>query len=136
MRYPGLLINNSSIPQSQISNLKSELVPDLSQKSYTALSVHDAVNAFDRTHRSYAVNSPAPEGASEQAAAAAAHRVLVALLPNQTQLLDRQRIFYNTKSGSKTPLLLERGRGEKMRGGEGKNLAREFKKEVSKPDLV
>ena len=57
----------------------------------TALSVHDAVNAFDRTHTSYAINTPAPEGASQEAAAAAAaHRVLVALLPNQAPLFDRQ----------------------------------------------
>lgn len=57
----------------------------------TALSVHDAVNAFDRTHTSYAVNTAAPEGASkEAAAAAAAHRALVTLLPNQSQLFDRQ----------------------------------------------
>ncbi len=57
----------------------------------TALSVYDAVNAFDRTHTSYAVNTPAPEGASQEAAAAAAaHRVLVTLLPNQAPLFDRQ----------------------------------------------
>jgi hypothetical protein len=57
----------------------------------TSLSVYDAVNAFDRTHTSYAVNTDAPVGASEEAAAAAAaHRVLVKLLPNQTQLFDRQ----------------------------------------------
>ncbi|AFZ10826.1 phosphoesterase PA-phosphatase related protein (plasmid) [Oscillatoria nigro-viridis PCC 7112] len=57
----------------------------------TSLSVYDAVNAFDRTHTSYAVNTPAPVGASEEAAAAAAaHKALVTLLPNQTQLFDRQ----------------------------------------------
>jgi len=56
----------------------------------TSLSVYDAVNAFDRTHTSYAVNIPAPVGASQEAAAAAAHKVLVTLLPNQTQLFDRQ----------------------------------------------
>lgn len=57
----------------------------------TSLSVYDAVNAFDRTHTSYAVESPAPAGASEEAAAAAAaHTTLVRLLPNQTQLFDRQ----------------------------------------------
>jgi hypothetical protein len=57
----------------------------------TSLSVYDAVNAFDRTHTSYAVNTPAPVGASQEAAAAAAaHKALVTLLPNQTQLFDRQ----------------------------------------------
>ncbi|WP_293130161.1 vanadium-dependent haloperoxidase [Microcoleus sp. bin38.metabat.b11b12b14.051] len=57
----------------------------------TSLSVYDAVNAFDRTHNSYAVNTPAPAGASREAAAAgAAHKALVALLPNQTALFDRQ----------------------------------------------
>jgi hypothetical protein len=57
----------------------------------TSLSVYDAVNAFDRTHASYAVNTPAPVGASEKAAAAAAaHQALVRLLPHQTQLFDRQ----------------------------------------------
>ena len=57
----------------------------------TSLSVYDAVNAFDRTHTSYAVKTPAPAGASkEAAAAAAAYKVLVRLLPNQTQLFDRQ----------------------------------------------
>lgn len=57
----------------------------------TSLSVYDAVNAFHRTHTSYAVNTPAPVGASEEAAAAAAaHKALVTLLPNQTQLFDRQ----------------------------------------------
>jgi hypothetical protein len=57
----------------------------------TSLSVYDAVNAFDRTHNSYAVNTPAPIGASEEAAAAAAaHKALVTLLPNQTALFDRQ----------------------------------------------
>ena len=57
----------------------------------TSLSVYDAVNAFDRTYNSYAVNTPAPIGASEEAAAAAAaHKALVTLLPNQTALFDRQ----------------------------------------------
>jgi len=57
----------------------------------TSLSVYDAVNAFDGTHTSYAVNTPPPVGASEKAAAAAAaHQALVTLLPNQTQLFDRQ----------------------------------------------
>lgn len=95
-----------------------------------------AVNAFDRTHRSYAVNSPAPEGASEQAAAAAAHRVLVALLPNQAQLLDRQRILYNTKSGSKTPLLLERERAGEEERGRGEKFSSRVQKGVFDPDLV
>ncbi len=57
----------------------------------TSLSVYDAVNAFDGTHTSYAVNTPPPVGASEEAAAAAAaYKVLVTLLPEQTQLFDRQ----------------------------------------------
>jgi hypothetical protein len=57
----------------------------------TSLSVYDTVNAFDRTHTSYAVNILPPVGASEEAAAAAAaHRALVTLLPNQTALFDRQ----------------------------------------------
>lgn len=57
----------------------------------TSLSVYDTVNAFDRTHNSYAVNTPAPVGASQEAAAAgAAHKALVTLLPNQKALFDRQ----------------------------------------------
>ncbi len=64
----------------------------------TSLSVYDAVNAFDRTHTSYAVNTPPPVGASEEAAAAAAaHKALVTLLPNQTQLFDRQLALSLTK---------------------------------------
>lgn len=57
----------------------------------TSLSVYDAVNAFQGTDTSYAVKTPAPVGASKEAAAAtAAYKVLVTLLPNQTQLFDRQ----------------------------------------------
>jgi hypothetical protein len=52
--------------------------------------VYDAVNAIDKTHQVYHVNVPAPSGASEDAAAAAAaHAVLVALYPALTSRFDK-----------------------------------------------
>ncbi|MCU1315527.1 MAG: hypothetical protein JWN63_849 [Candidatus Acidoferrum typicum] len=54
--------------------------------------VYDAVNAIDRTHRPYLVRLPsAPRSASQEAAAAAAaHRVLVALYPAFKSTLDAE----------------------------------------------
>jgi CARDB/PAP2 superfamily len=53
--------------------------------------VYDTVNAFVGTHTPYAIDANAPAGASVEAAvAAAAHRMLVKLLPEQTKLFDRQ----------------------------------------------
>jgi hypothetical protein len=55
--------------------------------------VYDTVNTFDRMYTPYAVETVAPEGASVQsAAAAAAHRALVTLLPNQAGLFDQQLV--------------------------------------------
>lgn len=46
------------------------------------VSIYDAINGISRTHRQYFVRSAAPDGASRKAAAAAAaHRVLIALFP-------------------------------------------------------
>src|SRR5258705_1928285 len=52
--------------------------------------IYDAVNSIDRTHRPYLVRlSDAPRDASqEEAAAAAAHRVLAALYPTLKNALD------------------------------------------------
>jgi membrane-associated phospholipid phosphatase len=51
--------------------------------------VYDAVNAVHRTHAPYLVDARPPAGTSpEAAAAAAAHRVLVALYPRQTGRFD------------------------------------------------
>src|SRR5258705_5612983 len=54
--------------------------------------IYDAVNSIDRTHRPYLVHlSDAPRDASpEAAAAAAAHRVLVALYPTLKSTLDTE----------------------------------------------
>ena len=51
--------------------------------------IYGAVNAIDKTHEVYHVSADAPAGASEEAAAAAAaHRVLVNLYPQQTATFD------------------------------------------------
>ncbi len=53
--------------------------------------IYDTVNAFDRTHTAYAVDTLAPIGASiEAAVAGAAHQALVALLPSQRAFFDTQ----------------------------------------------
>lgn len=53
--------------------------------------VYDTVNAFVGTHTPYAIDADAPAGASiEAAVAAAAHRMLVTFLPQQTQLFNQQ----------------------------------------------
>jgi CARDB len=53
--------------------------------------VYDTVNAFVGTHTPYAIDAEAPAGASvEAAAAAAAHRILIKLLPEQTKMFDQQ----------------------------------------------
>ena len=54
--------------------------------------IYDAVNAIDRTHKSYFVNlSGVPRSASQDAAAAAAaHEVLVGLYPQFQAMLDAQ----------------------------------------------
>ena len=54
--------------------------------------IYDAVNSIDRTHRKYLVRlSDAPRDASQEAAAAAAaHRVLVALYPTLKPALDTE----------------------------------------------
>ena len=54
--------------------------------------IYDAVNSIDRTHRPYLVRlSDAPRDASQEAAAAAAaHRVLVALYTTLTSALDTE----------------------------------------------
>lgn len=53
--------------------------------------VYDAVNAITQTHNTYRIEAEAPEGASaEAAAAAAAHRVLLNLYPEQASTFDTQ----------------------------------------------
>jgi hypothetical protein len=55
----------------------------------THASIYDAVNAIDRTHEAYLVNTVALPGASPvAAAAAAAHQVLVTLFPALTTTFD------------------------------------------------
>lgn len=55
------------------------------------VAIYDAVNAIDQTHSDYYVDALAPEGASrEAAAAAAAHRILVNLYPTQIAAFDKQ----------------------------------------------
>ena len=51
--------------------------------------IYDSVNAIDRKYTAYAVDAHAPDGASpEAAAAAAAHRVLLGLYPSQHVNID------------------------------------------------
>ncbi len=58
----------------------------------TQAAVYDAVNAFTRTHTSYAVNAIAPSGASiEAAVVGAAYQALVTLLPSQRAFFEAQR---------------------------------------------
>jgi hypothetical protein len=53
------------------------------------LAMHDALNAIDRRYKPYAYDSVAPDGASPEAAvAAAAHDVLIAKIPNQKASLN------------------------------------------------
>lgn len=55
----------------------------------TQLAVYDAVNAIEREGQPYLFDERAPRHASAEAAAAsAAHRVLLALLPSQTQAIN------------------------------------------------
>jgi len=57
--------------------------------------VYDAVNGIDRGHRPYLIlPSAQPWDSSDAAAAAAAHRVLVSLLPAQQTALDTQYATY------------------------------------------
>jgi hypothetical protein len=56
---------------------------------YVHAAIYDAVNGVDRRHAPYMVTASAPDGASaEAAAAAAAHGVLVRLYPTQKATLD------------------------------------------------
>ena len=51
--------------------------------------IYDALNNIERRHATYAIDLPAPAGASAEAAvAAAAHGILTALLPQQRASLD------------------------------------------------
>ena len=53
------------------------------------IAVYDAVNAIDRSHRSYLQRIPAPRSASPgAAAAAAAHDAMLALFPSQKSVID------------------------------------------------
>jgi hypothetical protein len=53
--------------------------------------VYDAVNAITQTHNTYRIEAEAPEGASAEAsAAAAAHRVLINLYPEQASTFNTQ----------------------------------------------
>jgi hypothetical protein len=53
------------------------------------VAIYDAVNAVDGTHKAYLVTTAPPAGTSAEAAAAAAgHRVLVALFPSQQATFD------------------------------------------------
>ena len=73
----------------------SGLPPTLGSRLLAIMSaaVYDTINAFEQTHTSYAVDALAPVGASiEAAAAAAAHRVLVELLPSQATLFNQQLV--------------------------------------------
>jgi PAP2 superfamily len=55
----------------------------------THAAIHDALNAIDRRNRPYTLDQRAEQGASPEAAvAAAAHDVLVAQLPTQQVMLD------------------------------------------------
>ena len=60
------------------------------EKSHLRIAaIFDAVNSVDHRYRPYAIDLTAPTGASaEAAAAAAAHRVLVSLIPTQLANLD------------------------------------------------
>src|SRR5262245_1580353 len=52
--------------------------------AYTSLAMYDGVNAVHRTHQPFYYDGNAPQGASDEAAAAAAaHRVLVNYFPAQ-----------------------------------------------------
>ena len=50
--------------------------------------IYNATSAVSKTHKVYKVQVEAPAGASAEAAAAAAHRVLTNLYPKQTATLD------------------------------------------------
>src|SRR6266516_89805 len=53
------------------------------------IAVYDAVNGISRTYESYRVQSAVPSSASKEAAAgAAAHEVLIALFPTNTDAFD------------------------------------------------
>ena len=57
--------------------------------AYVQAAVFDAVNSIERKYASFAVDLPAPAGASpEAAAAAAAHGVLARFYPAQKAALD------------------------------------------------
>jgi hypothetical protein len=59
--------------------------------AYTSIAVYDAVNAIHRQFQPFYYKGTAPDGASDEAAAAAAaHRVLVKYFPAQQSALDAQ----------------------------------------------
>lgn len=67
-------------------------VPQARSMTIVQVSVNDAVNTISGRHSTYLSQSPAPAGASADAAAiAAAHRALVTLFPLQIAALDGAR---------------------------------------------
>ncbi len=75
-------------------------VPQVRSMTIVQVSVHDAVNAVTRKHRTYLHHAKAPAGASPDAAAiAAAHRALVTLFPLQAAVLDASRAVSLAASG-------------------------------------
>jgi hypothetical protein len=52
--------------------------------------IYDAVNAIDRSHQVYQVDTAATNASMEAAVASAAHQILVALYPYQTTIFDAQ----------------------------------------------
>src|SRR5216683_8246192 len=87
---PGLQAQNVVIDWNKIAS--TTIVTNVNQSSalsgvwfaYVHLAVYDAVNAIDRRHQPYLFTTDAPDGASKDAAAAAAaHRVLVTYFPSQ-----------------------------------------------------
>jgi len=94
---PGLQAQNVVIDWNNIAS--KTIVTNVNQSSalsgvwfaYVHLAVYDAVNAIDRRHQPYLFTTDAPDGASKDAAAAAAaHRVLANYFPAKQASLDAQ----------------------------------------------
>lgn len=95
-----IIFDNGDVIIDWNATMLDAVVAEWRPPTYTArnfamvhLAMYDAVNSVTEKHASYAVNLPAPPDTSiEAAAAAAAHRVLVNLYPNQQFRFDTQLV--------------------------------------------
>src|SRR5262245_45164796 len=95
LQFSGHAVRADVVTDWNVIALSATAVPPNSVVQSRALAIvhaaiYDAVRAVERNGSAYAVNIDAPEGASVEAAvAAAAHGVLIRLVPMQRPILDQ-----------------------------------------------